>query len=189
MVTRILSILFLTSLLAHAQFLTGRSGAFQAASAAAGGPDTYYYASTSTPAGAGSIGANWFQGNNITCTSGGSITKIGAYLRPNTGTGRTVRISVWKNTGSWVLHECGDIAIPDSGGSFAWIDFTLIAPLTVSDGQEVRIMYNASDNTVSFGYDGTTGGYWASRVFADGCSSTAPSWTDDYNVAVRAYVD
>jgi hypothetical protein len=121
-------------------------------------------------------------GDDITCTSAGTITKMGTKLV--TGTFNIKLVLWYNNGGTWTFHECVERA-----STSGWADVTLTTPKTVSAGEVVRVMFVANTSSQEYTYKGTSGGFFDTRAYASGCSTTQPTWNNDYQLSVRVYVD
>lgn len=167
----------------------GFGGPVSVEAGVADGPNQWYYVVDDAPTDSSSWSTSYYMGGPITCTVGGSITKLRVMANSNSTTsGAIVRAVLWKLVGAtWTFHECLEIAIPKTGAG--WYEGTLLTPLTVANGEVVRVMAGSSDSAVLYFYEGTSGGYFFTRLYDDACSTTAPTWADDYRVALAVYVD
>jgi hypothetical protein len=168
-----------------------RRPATVAAGGGGDGPNTYYYSAAGSDAGAMTgqeFASGYFLGNNIVCTVAGSLTKLGLVVRNPSAGDVNVRVSLWDNG---VTYEgCENLLITAHGeGSPSWRDVTLSTPFAVTNGQTVRIGYTCDTVAVQHYYLGASGGYFATRTYANGCLTSTPTWSSDYNFSGRVYVD
>jgi len=170
--------------IAHAKTVMGVDN-----TAAAGGPDVYYY-------GVGSDAysnqqywdVNTISGDIITCADAGSITTIGVKGKQ---TGNTDKVSLyWLDGSTWTRVECKTGVATING----WTDATLETPYAVTAGQTVLVCYttNAGNTGLHATDDAALGMYkYTSNVNAsfDGLGYATIAYTADVAGAVRVYVD
>lgn len=158
--------------------------------AGGGGPDTYYYGvgSDNYPNTTSLSGGDIF-GDDITVVSAGNITKISVKYGHNDVTPAAMKAGLYRNNaGTWTLVECITTTVPDNDNVQTWIDFTLTSPYAASAGEVVRVMLSINAGMV-LSYSGTTNGMWITSNYATHCASTPTFETNDYQWAVRVYVD
>jgi hypothetical protein len=157
------------------------------------GPNLWYYGvataeathTETTYAAAINVGAADCCGDDIICTTGGSLTQIS--IKQEAALGSTAwKIGIFKLVvATWTLHEQIVTAADVVAG---WNDKTLVTPLTVTNGQTVRVMA-IGNGGLSWRYAGTTNGMYYSSVYATEFVSTPTFETNDYQFGVGAYVD
>lgn len=153
--------------------------------AAAGGPDTYYYSTAADDADTG-WESNAY-GSPITCTSAGSLTKIGVYL-VNYNTATEMKIALYNQARDTLLSSGGSAA----PGTAQWIDITLASAISVTAGQVVFVCWLANGSMkMRKDTDGGTSFYKTSLVYADypPASLASVSGFDGETFSARVYVD
>jgi hypothetical protein len=189
--------IFVPTTFAIGQGLTLRNPAyvssFKAPAAGGGGdgPNTYYYGSAgATPASYVSFSGDWWLGDEIVCTVGGTITKIGVDVANSVATPYNLKFALYTNSSSWTLHEAGIVILTDSYDAF--LDFTLVTGKTVANGETVLVGMTSQETggNVRLNKGGDTQGWFSSSTGYANMGSTTPiEVAADFEAGVRVYVD
>lgn len=152
-----------------------------------GGPDAWYYSSGLADnqfSNSASYTANDIGGDDITITTGGSLTKVS--WRTGTISGSHIKICLTDSSTNEVL-ACEEFA--NTSGAAAWHEGTLTTPLTVTNGQVIKA-YAAMESGGTIYYAATSGGlFTSSYTYANLCSQGTVTSSADYQHALGVYVD
>lgn len=126
----------------------------------------------------------YLQAGRVTCSSGGSLTKVAVWFDTIELTVTSYKIALYKPDGT--LHESKTISAAPTYS--AYNEITLATPLTVTTGQNVVVAVE-TDNTVGFASfaDGLV--YWYSVVYASFPPANTTGWDSSTGaIKVRVYV-
>jgi hypothetical protein len=156
-----------------------------------GGPDTWYYG-IEDPDDYDenyTYSSAWAGGDDITVTTGGSITDIAVKMYHNNFAGDVKCVLYYDVTGTWTEHETVEVASANVLTDGSWTNFELTTPYTVADSEDVAVMCIGSQNVGFYLVNPSTSGYiLMSQTYADwGPTTISPG--NDWTVAVRVYVD
>ena len=144
-------------------------------------PAYYYGVGSDSYPNTGDLLSTYSRGDNITVTTGGSITRIG--MKATSGDEDDLYISLFKYVDeAWTKHERISVTASLSAG---WNDFTLTTAYTVGDAEDVVvIVYTAG--TIAGRVAELSGGI---RIAGDVTNSATITLAEGREQAVRVYVE